>query len=112
MEQSKIDKINKIIDSVKPKIKFLECDGATRVMDYLLTKNGIKHTVMVGKGSLGKVEVLHFWIEIEDMKLDLKSKMWFGDEATEGLFKDSKVKYVGNPTELNVTDLMFAILMS
>jgi hypothetical protein len=39
-----------------------------------------------------KANLLHFWIEIEDMKLDLKSKMWFGDEATEGLFKDSKVK--------------------
>lgn len=112
MEQSKIDKINSIIEDAKNKIKFLECDGATRVFDYLLTNNNIKHIVMVGTASLEDKEMLHYWIKIDDMILDLKSKMWFGDEASEGLFKTSKVKYNGKPIDLNTPELMYRILTS
>lgn len=110
MEQNKIDKINKIISDNKDKLKNLECDGATRVMDYLLTNNKIDHIVMIGEASFKDETIFHYWIKIDDMTLDLKSKMWFGNEVEEGLFKKSRVKYKGKPVELNTTKLMFDIL--
>ena len=112
MEEQKINKINSIIDGIKSKLKFLECDGSTRVLDYLLTHNNIDHTVMLGTASLGEEEMMHYWIIIDDMILDMKSKMWFGDKAEEGLFKVSKVKYEGKPIKLNKSKMMFDILTS
>ena len=113
MDKQKIARITKIINDVKDKVKFLECDGTTRVLNYLLDKNNIAHTVMVGSASKDDITIpLHYWIAIDDMTLDLKSKMWFGDDATEGLFKESNVSYHGNPISMNTPKIIYDILIS
>lgn len=104
--------VEEIIDEVRNSnyFGFLECDGCTRVLDYLLTKNNVNHTCYMGKASFGKVSIPHFWIKIGDKILDLKSKMWFGEDAKEGLFTDSPITYSGKPVALNTDERMYNIL--
>jgi len=104
--------VEQIIDEVRGSnyFSFLECDGCTRVLDYLLTKNNIEHKCYVGEASLGKNSMPHFWIKIGKNILDLKSKMWFGEDAKEGLFTDSPVIYKGKEVNLNTDERMYHIL--
>src|ERR1035437_4816322 len=97
--------VNNILASVQNKINNLNCDNATRVISYLLTINNIQHKVMLGCASMGDISLpVYFWIEIGTMKIDMKAKMWFGNEAIEGFFKDSKVQYFGHQVPLKVTN--------
>ncbi len=115
------DRIQAIIDSViaTGKVKKLECDGATKVINYLLTKDGITHKVMVGtatyikEGAENHMAIQpHYWIEIDDITIDLKSKMWFGDIALEGLFETakSKIQYSGRQIQMQTGDVIYKIL--
>ena len=105
------NKINELIATVSGKLNKLECDGATRVLSHLLTRNEIPHAVMVGSASMGKIRIpVHYWIVIDDKILDLKAKMWFGDKATEGIFTDSPVQYNGRAIEMKTTETVFNIL--
>ena len=57
-----IDRIKSIVDRTAGKIAHLECDGATRVLNYLLTKEGIPHQVMRGRAAIGVESITHYWI--------------------------------------------------
>jgi len=106
------NKINEIITQVTGKISRLECDGATRVLAHLLTRNEIQHSVMVGSASMGEIHIpVHYWIVIDGKILDLKAKMWFGDKATEGIFAGSPVQYNGRAIEMKTSETVFNILM-
>jgi hypothetical protein len=96
----------------------LECDGMTRVVTYLLTQEGISHSVKAGtffhRGE--RVVPLHYWVELPDGKtIDYKARMWAGEsaEVPHGVFdpkKFPKVKYSGVPTELIVSNFVFKVL--
>ena len=47
----------------------LECDGLTRVISYILNKNGIEHKVMIGD-----IGTIHLWIELDDYIIDYKAR--------------------------------------
>lgn len=117
-----------VINNELPNISNLECDGATRVLDYALTKNKIPHTVYVGKvltiAKKGWVEVipLHYWIKLGNNLLDFKAQMWLDSDAPNGVFSVNKEKggfvpddwpeymYQGKPIELNTSETIYQIL--
>ena len=105
--------IEEIIEEVRNSsyFSFLECDGCTRVLDYLLTKNNIEHKCYVGIASLGRITIPHMWIKVGNQILDLKAKLWFGENATEGLFTKSPVKYViSKQVKLDTDEIMYKVL--
>lgn len=60
----------------------LECDGFTRVVSNLLTRERIPHEVcfgtltVVGRGRIG----VHYWIAFDNCHtLDFRARMWFGE---------------------------------
>jgi hypothetical protein len=86
----------------------LECDGLTRVLDYVLHQHGIRHKVCAGPISYpatGESMSPHFWIEVPlegaTAIVDYRARMWLGDEAdiSHGVFGagDSAVVYDGSP---------------
>ncbi len=105
-------KILNIIECVDAYKKGLECDGMTRVLHYLLLKEGIEHKTMQGVATFKEHSVFHQWIVIDGFILDLKTKMWFGAEADEGLLKSSNVYYDGEYRPLHVTELIYKLLMN
>ncbi len=113
-----IESSGSIIDGIMAQAKMecrnLECDGMTRVLDYLLTNADIAHTVMSGEACIDNRCLLHYWITINGMILDLKSKMWFGEKAAEGLFyeKDGIVSYDGEPIDIHTSELIYKILIN
>jgi hypothetical protein len=95
------------------KIECLECDGSTRVLHYVFTKNGVEHKVMQGsvKISKNKIIPLHFWIELPDGNIvDYKSRMWLGNDVDEGIFKPKKNTYVGKEINLPMNETLYQIL--
>jgi len=102
-----------IISQETDKIKCLECDGATRVFHYVLSKNGIKHRVMVGSVKISNDGIIpyHYWIELPDGNIiDYKSRMWLGESAEEGIFKPKKGRYIGRETKLDMNETLYQIL--
>lgn len=86
----------------------LECDGLTRVLDYVLGQRCIKHSVMAGRVAMGQAAIpLHFWIELGDWRLvDYRARMWLGNGADvpHGVFREidfPKVKYDGRRVTWN-----------
>lgn len=72
---------------------------------------------MVGYISLGEYEFdPHFWIETkidnETYIIDLKSQMWLGENADQGIFKKSETKtiYDGRPIQMKCDHRIFSIL--
>jgi hypothetical protein len=112
-ESSNTDKARAVVKKELGKIKFLECDGATRVLHYVLDKEKIKHVIKKGIVTFGEQEIpLHFWIELPDGNIvDYKSRMWLGNQAQEGIFKpNSKTKYIGKPFNLKMSETVYRIL--
>lgn len=93
----------------------LECDGFSRAVHYNLASCGIEHTIMSGtvEGQLGHIS-LHYWIEIDDMVLDYRLRMWLGKEAPHGYFKKTDVQeiYNGVKTHFHVNQTVYEILLS
>lgn len=61
----------------------LECDGMTRVLSTLLTRDEVPHRVAIGSLSVTGVGTidLHWWIELSDDRVcDLRARMWLGSE--------------------------------
>src|SRR5687768_4151295 len=92
----------------------LECDGTTRVVDYLLSVNNIPHRCYLGTIRYrDSLQGLHFWTELEidgeTYVIDHKSRMWLGPEVSEGLFKKSTStsEYEGQEIQLKTTRLLF-----
>jgi len=89
----------------------LECDGSTRVLNYLLSKEGIPHDVYIGEVTYeGQVIPIHYWIRIGEWYIDNKSRMGFGDSVPQGIFKRSPVFYDGEHVLMETTDTIFHIL--
>ncbi|WP_343177139.1 hypothetical protein [Pseudomonas sp. 4810-S13] len=77
----------------------VECDGMTRVVSHLLSKNGIEHIVAGGLlVDLKRIDdtavsnhelcgVSHWWIELGySYVVDFRARMWLGPEAQHGVF--------------------------
>jgi hypothetical protein len=83
----------------------LECDGLTRVLAYILTKEIIEHTVMIGEiidEQTQKGFSPHFWIALPDGRyIDYRARMWLGqaEHVPHGIFNpaDYPVAYDGEP---------------
>lgn len=105
------EKIQEIVDLAATMTKYLECDGSTRVLNYLFNKEGIDHEVYVGEAMYdGQVMPIHYWIRIGEWYIDNKSQMWFGDKVPQGMFKRSPVLYDGEPVHMQTTELVFHVL--
>lgn len=91
----------------------LECDGLTRVLHTVLTRNGYSHTVKLGCITLGSnASAPHFWIELPDGRfVDYRARMWVGYQASHGIFRQSQVSYEGEPIYMEPLDeRLFKIL--
>ncbi|SER38046.1 hypothetical protein [Giesbergeria anulus] len=65
----------------------LECDGLTRVVSALLTREGIGHQAHQGMLQTSQGRILHCWVELPDGAIcDLRARMWLGDDAPHGIF--------------------------
>lgn len=86
------------IPELKSRVEFLECDGSTNVLSWILQCNNIPHKIKFGTVFYqDKVIPLHYWIEVGKLVLDLKLRMWVGDSAPEGIFdplKEKNLKYI------------------
>ena len=111
MIQTDIDKLIFIIEEGKELSKYLECDGSTRVLNYLLTEANIPHIVFMGEASYNGIHLpVHFWIKIDEYTIDNKSRMYFGESVPEGLFISGPVKYLGSPVSMDTSKTIFDIL--
>ena len=96
----------------------LECDGFTRVASYLLSEEGVGHSVFEGLVKLGSAISVepHFWIVLDDgMVVDYKLRMWTGDSPIfpHGVFLMEdfpRVTYTGQEVKLMANKMMFDIL--
>lgn len=62
----------------------LECDGMTRVVSALLTREDIAHQVNIGRLDVTGQGVipLHWWISLADgLICDYRARMWLGTDA-------------------------------
>lgn len=92
----------------------VECDGFTNLASAILRKNNINHIVMMG--TIGTPEgrsLPHLWIEVENLVVDYRARMWAGEKAPHGVFdkSDHMEHYLGKevqPTALS--DVIFSIL--
>lgn len=102
-----------VLEQELPKIKTLECDGATRVLHYALTKAGVNHVIKQGyvKYDDDLIIPFHFWIELPDGHIiDCKSRVWLNDKVMEGMFLPKRNTYIGKEVELKMTEAMYKIL--
>lgn len=111
MVDSKVRKLTEPYDDVDS----LECDGMTRVLHTVLTRNKVPHKVMGGSVTFGEQFFEpHFWIEISGgIVVDYRIRMWFGRSAPHGVFnpKAEGIEYEGRPVHLGVLpDFLFGIL--
>lgn len=94
----------------------VECDGMARLITTRLQEAGIEHRVMVGEISLNEqVMTPHFWVEVGDLTVDYRARMWLGDSilVPHGVFRQETcaVRYVGDSVEMDaLTPQVFAIL--
>ena len=101
----------------------LECDGQSKVISYILTKNGIDHKLYDGElvDKESGEGIYHQWIEIDNnLIVDYKARMWYPDsDCWHGIFEKSKMnnreleytqpKSMGTP---KISDMIFNILCS
>jgi len=92
----------------------LECDGFTKVVTYVLRRAGLHHLVMSGICVCNGVLVSpHLWVEIDNLIIDYRLRMWIRDEAApHGVFPkaNTNCSYTGKSIELHVSDELFEIL--
>lgn len=106
----------------------LECDGFTRIADYLLTSHDVPHTVKGGTiihVPTGRGFSPHFWIETimegQTITVDYRARMWLPDipeiDVPHGVFNANDfpaVRYRGQhvsdwqPTDKTMFDLLVA----
>jgi hypothetical protein len=104
----------------------VECDGMSRVIGDILTRNKIDHTVMKGilidhgpelcRSPEKARAIPHYWIELASGHLiDYRARMWMGPEAPHGIFTllESRFEYrAGMPVFLNPLSIEILSLMS
>lgn len=94
-------------------LQHLECDGLTQVFHRVLSDQKIQHTVYVGEvthKSSDRTIPLHFWIEVGDLRVDYRLRMWLGEtsDIPHGVFyKDAekRVSYLGESVDLPLLPL-------
>lgn len=85
----------------------LECDGFARIASAWLKTAGIEHTVFFGSiKTKDKSFYPHFWIDVDDLRIDYRARMWLGDEPIipNGVFAPfdyPEVGYCGKPIIFN-----------
>lgn len=86
-------------------IKYHECDGMTRCVSTLLTREGVAHTIHAGQvfaHSINSHIPRHFWIEVaHGMLFDIKARMWLGEHESipHGLFyPTAETQYLSSAT--------------
>lgn len=88
---SKLQKWLPLLDS----LPHHECDGMTRCVSALLSRDGVAHTIHAGHVEapvIGKRIGKHFWIDLgEGVLFDIKAKMWLGEDERipHGCFRPS-----------------------
>jgi len=108
---SKVRKLTEPYDGVSG----LECDGMTRVLHTVLSKNRIPHKVMGGSVSFGgKSFEPHVWIELPGgMVVDYRARMWLGRKAPHGVFNPERedIEYDGRSANFPIlNDFLFDVL--
>lgn len=95
----------------------LECDGMTKVLSYVLKKLEIPHFINGGILTGPKGGIPHFWIELDDMYIDLRCRMWQGEndgQIPHGIFDPHDypvVTYDMQSREVwEVPDMIYTIL--
>lgn len=98
----------------------LECDGLTRVISTVLTREGIEHICFVGSIAHKPSETdmsPHFWVRLPDNRfIDYRARMWLGErnDVPHGIFQLAdfpSVEYVGEAIDLEpLPTYLFAIL--
>lgn len=105
------DRIKEIVKNCEELAQYLECDGSTRILNYILNKNGIPHEVYVGEISYrGQLIPIHYWIRIGEWYIDNKVRMWLGEDVPQGVFKRTPVLYDGEHVHMETSDTIFHIL--
>jgi hypothetical protein len=116
IEKLQSDPIGKLVVPELDNIAHLECDGAVRVLHYILNKHGVPHYVFQGFMEFGgKVVPVHYWIGFPDGRyMDFKARMWLGSKAPNGIFfpDETDVEYDGSVIEMRVPEFMYRILTS
>ena len=82
-KQSFIHNLRLILDPYDT-LQHLECDGLTRIFHKILSGNKIEHTVYAGEvihKCNAETIPIHFWIDIEDVRIDYRARMWLGGNA-------------------------------
>ena len=89
-QYTKTIKLIETILSPYDALQGLECDGFTRVADYLLVQAKVPHICFMGKVSFKGDEIpFHMWIKVDGyIYVDYRLRMWFGPDAPHGVFKD------------------------
>ena len=92
----------------------VECDGFSHIADYLLTREKIKHRVCFGSVVAAGIEIpLHYWIEVGDLTVDYRLRMWTNQNAPHGVFvaEDEDVQYDKRGVwSFKTTKILFDIL--
>lgn len=83
----------------------VECDGMSRLVVTRLHRAGIEHIAFDGMLTVqGRVISRHFWVEVGDLVIDYRARMWLGDdpEVPHGVFRKDAVlgEYRGQPTDM------------
>lgn len=95
----------------------VECDGMCRLVVTRLCAAKIEHRAMVGSITLGdKVMSPHWWVEVEDMTIDYRARMWLGDIplVPHGVFRQDTCATVYKGIEVvmePISDALASILM-
>lgn len=86
----------------------LECDGLSRMIDSVLTRENIPHQNYWGELRYNNRSITHFWIDVCEentiYRIDYRAQMWFGNspEIPHGIFRPSRysrVDYKGSRIE-------------
>lgn len=95
----------------------LECDGMTRVISALLTRDAISHRVCVGRLEIDGVGIiaLHWWVELgSGVVCDWRARQWLGSShlVPHGVFVVKPgVRYAAKDRfVLEVESLVFEVL--
>lgn len=94
-------------------LSHLECDGLTQIFHTVLSDENIQHTVIIGRvihKSTERTIPLHYWIDVGELRIDYRLRMWLGEtsDIPHGAFcKESEkgVSYLGEPVDLPLLPL-------
>lgn len=108
--QAKIQKWLEPLDTLK-----VECDGMTRVIDWLMWREKIPSRIVIGAltdQTGAKIIPLHYWLEVMDeesgeiLTVDMRARMWAGEQANHGVFIRSESDPVQYEVKARLSDSM------